>query len=727
MLLARKFMRGHQQPKQQSSFHNPRKPGWRFALKLAALLMGLGSFASGALASPFDARIDTAVLAVADGPAPLTVACHTVFTWIWTQLQELNHLVSPGFVRDVLGVLIGTVAFVPPMFMLKLSPVFGFLLLGVFMGPFGFGILQNVEFLHQAAEFGTLFLLFDTGLNLKRLGVYRTKFEVVKFGGIQFLASALLLAKLGSFLNLGLNNSCLFMIGGALAVSSTVFALRLLDGKLQTAYGQASVSMLHFHDFAVVPLLVAMPLIPEYSTALSWALTQAGLRALLAIGMVQVVFRYLLQKSLNWVDGHGNGMEALWSVTIATVILCSAVTHGLGLPSRVGAFLAGALLSESQCATQIQENVTLYRNLLVGLFFVTVGFSIDLRLVVTHAHILIPGVLLLLAVKGLVVILLCLANRIDLRSSIRAAIVLASGGELGFVVLNGASKAGLISEPLSQLLMTMTTVSMVLVPLVIRMCDEISQRIDDPTKRLIRQTDQNNIKLARSFRNSSNGSIFIFGHASVLEGLQGLFDVHDIGSTMLEPQTLKVLNKITSNCTRNPAVFGDCATREAIHFFKVCTMNIVMVKLHADAAAHEFHHMNTLMYCTHMDQLGGLCKAMNAKVIPKLPRNLSLLWLPTAAVILSYVKDSPSTPVASPHQTVELAHHSGWAHHQPLAAHGVGQTKLLLEGGIPYRDRKLHCVHHHADEHREKTSNVSRHSETPIIQYTHVWTKTPRP
>jgi len=608
--------------------------GRAMMLRLAALLSILGGFAGAAWAS-----IEPAV---SNGPAPLAKAAIDLIMWTIEQLNRLNYLVASGAARDVLGLLIGTALIVPLMQKYQTSPIIGFLIMGMLLGPSGFGLIANHHAIHFVAEFGIIFFLFEMGLEVSLPKVIQMRLDVFGLGTLQYAGTACLIALIASWLSPAISGGGLVVLGGALALSSSAFVLQLIkdQGHLGTRYGKASLGILLFQDIAIVPLLVVVPLLAPSggSSSLVTALCQAGLRALLSLGMIVFLGQTLLDKVFQYVTNN-HSSEAFLSVTLGTVLLCSSITEGLGLSNTLGAFLGGVLLAETKYVHQVESDIAPFRGMLLGLFFVTVGFSIDLVLVCHQAHLIIPIVLGLLLLKGLVVAVACLGAGIAGTSTAQAAFLLAPGGEFAFVVFGMAERLGLLSGGMSKLLITCTALSMGLTPLLGKVGTTIAKELrvrrgstsfkgeDDETKSMLESLRPNEF-------------IIVCGYGRTGQVVCEFLDSKNIRYIVFDPNPM---TSVKARASGLPVYMSDCSDYEVMQKFRVPEARLVVVTVPDQGVANNvvknlktnFSDLKVLVHAKNDDQAKYLKEELKAEgIVPSMPTDSDLLALPFAGQVL---------------------------------------------------------------------------------------------
>ena len=384
--------------------------------------------------------------------------------------------VSPGSYKDVV-LFLATAGVVVPLFRRwKISPILGFLGAGVVLGPSGLGALtdavpwfgyftiDNPEEIAQLAEFGVVFLMFMIGLELswERLRLMRRL--VFGMGGLQVALSLAAIAACG--IMLGLPLPAAVSIGAALALSSTAVVMPILtEAKRQHSMaGRATFSVLLFQDLAVAPILITLAILgrrggeglsPEILTAFAPAV--AGIVALLVFG------RFLLRPMMKSV-ARAKSEELFMAACLLVVMGAGLVSAVTGLSMALGAFIAGLLLAETEYRHEVEVTIEPFKGLLLGLFFLSVGIGLDVRLLAAEPLLVIGTMLGVVILNATVVFglgrLFGLANG----AAIESALLLAAGGEFAFVILSQAMGDGLVDRALGQTILVASTLSMMCIP-----------------------------------------------------------------------------------------------------------------------------------------------------------------------------------------------------------------------------------------------------------------------
>jgi monovalent cation:proton antiporter-2 (CPA2) family protein len=360
--------------------------------------------------------------------------------------------------------LIATAIVIPLFKRLNTSPIVGFMLTGTLLGPSGLNWVRDLHRVDMLGELGIVFFLFEMGLELSSDRLKLMRKDVFGLGTSQFAVTTLVGTLIGLYR--GLSPAAAVTIGGSLALSSSAFVLQLLKdkGEMGTRHGRASFGILLLQDLAVVPLLIVVELLSKGGAGLGKALGLAAIKGCIALTTMSYLGRRLLNPIFSQV-AKSNSQEAFLSIILATVLLMSFITHGIGLSDTLGAFLAGLLLSETSYKYQIESDIAPFRGLLLGLFFITVGFSVDIRLLYHQFPAVMALLTAMIVTKTTIITALSRWFGLSFPSALHTGLLTSQGGELGFVAFTIAEKSGMISTQLSKLLLTTVALSMAGTPL----------------------------------------------------------------------------------------------------------------------------------------------------------------------------------------------------------------------------------------------------------------------
>ncbi|WP_413791140.1 MULTISPECIES: monovalent cation:proton antiporter-2 (CPA2) family protein [unclassified Pseudomonas] len=362
--------------------------------------------------------------------------------------------------------LLAVVLLVPLAQRLRLGAVPGYLLAGVLIGPSVLGLVSNAENVSRLSEIGVVMLLFIIGLELSPRRLWMMRRALFGVGLLQVLLSGVAIG--GVALLLGQERQVSVVIGFGLALSSTAFGLQMLAERkeLGRPHGRLAVAILLFQDIAAIPLIALVPLL---GAADSGAPAETGLKPVLAviagIAVIIVGGRVLLRPAFTW--AVGSGLREVSTATALLLVLGTAwIMEHVGVSMALGAFLAGMLMAESEYRHEMEAQIEPFKGLLLGLFFVGVGMSMDLRLLMAEPWVVLGLTLLLVGLKlPILVGLGRWTGGLDRAGAICLGVVLASGGEFAFVVFKLALEQRLIDQRLHDLLVLAIALSMALVPL----------------------------------------------------------------------------------------------------------------------------------------------------------------------------------------------------------------------------------------------------------------------
>lgn len=373
-----------------------------------------------------------------------------------------------SYLIDIIILLIAAVIAVPLFQALKLGAVPGFLIAGICVGPYGLQLIGNISEIGNLAEIGVVFLLFVIGIELKPSRLWQMRTRVFGLGTVQVLITGVLVGAT-AYLFLGIPLRVTILIGPALALSSTAFVLQLLSEQKQLTshYGRTSIAVLLLQDLAVVPLLVLVPLLAMPQLTISENIGIALAQSVLMLGVMVLLGRYLLHPLLHRVALSGNP-EVFTALAVLLVLGTAIVTEEAGLSMAMGAFLAGLLISDSSYKHQVVAEIRPFRGLLLGLFFMSMGMSLNLELLVEQPVITATMVILLVTIKVAVLFPVAYLFGQTTVNSLAVALLLAQGGEFALVLFSLAQDTALITGILFQQLMLVVLISMLVAPLLAR-------------------------------------------------------------------------------------------------------------------------------------------------------------------------------------------------------------------------------------------------------------------
>jgi len=352
---------------------------------------------------------------------------------------------------------------------IKLPPILAYLAVGALLGPHATNLVQHSDTLHFLAEVGIAFLLFSLGLEFSLNKLISNRRAVVGLGSAQVLIT-LVVVSLTAWL-LGTSEETAFIIGSVIALSSTAIVIKQLGEQLETdsRHGNASIAILLFQDVAVVPILVIIPaLASDSDTTFMLDLGYSFAMGVVVTVVMLAIGRWLLRPIFHEIASAHSA--ELFTLAVLLVALLSAwATESAGLSMALGAFLAGMMLSETEFKHQIENDIRPFRDVLLGLFFITVGMMVNFDSLLPILH---WAILLAIAViigKAFIIMLLSrLVTRADSGVSMRTGLVLAQCGEFGFAIMALAASYNLLPEAESQLLLATVILTMIATPFLVK-------------------------------------------------------------------------------------------------------------------------------------------------------------------------------------------------------------------------------------------------------------------
>ncbi len=381
------------------------------------------------------------------------------------------------FLLATVVLLAATAVFVSLFKRLGVGSILGFLAAGVLLGPSGVTLTKDVEGLRHFTELGVVLFLFLIGLEIQPTKLWSMRKLVLGLGSLQVLVTGGVIG--GYLLLVGVEWRSAVILGFGFALSSTAFVMQLLGerGELSTEHGESSFAILLTQDMAIVPLLALVPLLSATPGGADvegapWleAVTVVG-----AIAGVVLVGRYLIPMALT-LAARSRNQEAFVSFAMLAALGAAYAMELVGVSMALGAFLMGMMLSASDYRHQIEATVEPFKGLLIGLFFVSVGMSIDLELLADEWARVVRAVAAFLTMKVVTLLALGLLFGLARAAAIRTAFILCQCGEFGFVLFGAAFAAGLLSEAHFGLALMLVTVTMIVTPLMARAGDALAER-----------------------------------------------------------------------------------------------------------------------------------------------------------------------------------------------------------------------------------------------------------
>lgn len=366
---------------------------------------------------------------------------------------------------------------------LRLGSVLGYLLAGVAIGPWGLRLITGVDNVLQISEFGVVMLLFVIGLEMQPRRLWRLRKAIVGFGGSQVaITSAVLIV--AAWL-LGLPLTAAWIVGSAMALSSTAFVLHMLAerGQLTTRYGRAAFAILLFQDLAVIPALALLPLLGAGTESVTFASAALQTAKVATAVIILVVGGHYLLRPIFRIVAATKMPEIFTAWALLVVIGTALLMERAGVPVALGAFAAGVLLAESEYRPALKANIDPFKNMLLGLFFIAVGMSLNVGLLLARPLYVLALTVSLLVIKSIVLYGLGRYQGLRPAAARSLASALPQGGEFAFVIVAAALSHGLFSQTIADQVVAVVILSMALTPLGVTLTNWVNRFAARPAKR----------------------------------------------------------------------------------------------------------------------------------------------------------------------------------------------------------------------------------------------------
>lgn len=526
---------------------------------------------------------------------------------------------------------------------IKLPAILAYLAVGISLGPHAANLVQGSDTLHFLAEVGIAFLLFSLGLEFSLNKLIANRRAVVGLGSAQ-VSLTLLIAGLSAWL-LGSSKESAFVIGCIIALSSTAIVIKQLGEQLEidSRHGIASVSILLFQDIAVVPMLVIIPAIAsEHETSFLLELSYSFATGIGVTIVMLAIGRWLLRPLFHEVASAHSA--ELFTLTVLLIALLSAwVTELAGLSMALGAFLAGMMLSETEFKHQIENDIRPFRDIFLGLFFITVGMMLDLNSLLDVLH---WAVLLAIAIIfGKSILIMVLSKRIVGSSTgvaLRTGVVLGQCGEFGFAIMALAVSFKLLPETESQILLTSIILTMIATPFLVKYNGVIAKKFAGSYTR-----SREDIKDAiNSDASSMDKHVIICGFGRIGQNIAKILDSEGFKYFALDYNVELITNAAKAGYNVS---FGDSTHREILHaagiqraaILVICHDNVGSAEKTLKQAKHLNNDIPILVRTKDDTYYEKLTEAGATEVIPETLESslmmashvLSILGIPMAKIV----------------------------------------------------------------------------------------------
>jgi len=434
--------------------------------------------------------------------------------------------------------------------------ILGYLLVGVLVGPRALGFVPDTPGTRYLAEFGVVFLMFSIGLEFSLPQLMAMRRLVFGLGGLQVLIS--ILAVIVIAVLAGLSWQAGLILGGILAMSSTAIISKVLaeQTQLHSAHGKQIMGVLLFQDLAVIPLLVLVPALALSGEQIALEVGTALLKAGVVLFVILILGQRIMRPLFQVVAAQKSSELFVLAVLLVTLGLAWA-TEASGLSLALGAFLAGMLISETEYRYQVEDYIKPFRDVLLGLFFITIGMLLDLAAVRDRWMLVLLVLVGLIAIKFLIIYLLGLGFKNDKAVALRCGLALAPAGEFGFVLLSLAGRHQSLPEPAMQVVLAAMLISMMLSPLILANSERIVMRL------VASEWETRAVQLQQLAIQSMSkrGHVIICGYGRSGQSLARFLEQENVSMIALDADPMRVKQAAAAG---DSVMFGDAARQEVL-------------------------------------------------------------------------------------------------------------------------------------------------------------------
>ena len=483
----------------------------------------------------------------------------------------------------ILVLLISSVLAVALFRQLRLPAMLAYFLVGMALGPHTFGLLPDTEASREFAEFGIVFLMFSIGLEFSLPQLYAMRKKVLGLGGAQVFLTLAVVMTVGKLA--GLDWPAAFVIGAALAMSSTAIVSKILAERvdLNSRHGRLSIGVLLFQDIAVVPVLVLIPALGLAGANLTDVLGMALLKAAAMLLFLFTIGKWLINPWFNVVAGQRSRELFVMNVLMVTLLLAFA-TKSAGLSYALGAFIAGMLISETKFRYQVESDIAPFRDILLGLFFISVGMLLNLQQIAVNLGLVLLILLTFVLLKAAIVSLVIRLMQYEAGVAIRTGLILAQAGEFSFVILALGVEQHLVSGPALQLVLAAALLSMVLAPFMIQFNGRI-------TRKLVSSYSRNSGQIVQDIDDGSkhlHNHVIICGYGRSGQYLGRFLQEESIPFVALDIDPSRVLEAAAAG---ENVMFGDAARRVVLEAAGAARAKALIISYADNRAAMKILHI----------------------------------------------------------------------------------------------------------------------------------------
>jgi CPA2 family monovalent cation:H+ antiporter-2 len=518
---------------------------------------------------------------------------------------------------EVLVIVVASFAVVTALVRLRFSPVTGYLLTGVLVGPHGFGLLPATEGIRFLGELGVVLLMFIIGLEFSLPRMLAARAVVFGLGSLQVALTTLAGGVLAWLIGIGLVGSLL--IGGAIAMSSTAIAAKQLTDQqeLNTQHGRLALGILLFQDLATLPFLILTDALSGQGEASpAFAAGRAALAVVLFLAIALLVRRTLgrMFEAL----ARTRSAEVFLLGILSLVLLAAFGAEELGLSLPIGAFLVGMIIGESDFRHQVEDEIRPFRDVLLGLFFLTVGMAVDPRTILTHPLFVVAALASLVALKAAIVFGVAWVMGWSASSAFRGGLILAHSGEFALLLITQALAAALVPADMGQVVLVTVVLSMALAPLLIQWNGILAQLPGLGSSQPASQPDE---AVVAEASDSLSGHVILGGCGRVGCLVAKVLDIGGIPYVAIEHDIDRLRQ---ARARGHHVVFGDATRAAILHAAGLERAKVIVTTLDSlsgsERLVHRVRHMGItipIIVRTHdMASAKGLAETGATHVLP---------------------------------------------------------------------------------------------------------------
>ena len=471
---------------------------------------------------------------------------------------------------------------------INLPPILAYLFCGILAGPDLLALFEHPEDMENFAELGIVFLLFSLGLEFSLPKMLAMRHLVFGVGLAQMLLTTLVFTGLAYVL--GFDGKASLVLGGIIALSSTAIVIKQTSdlGILNTPRAKIAVSILLLQDLAVVPLLILVPLLAADSEqSLGIAISMAFLKGLLVVGILLSIGKWVLPKVFSEV-ARTRTDELFVLTTILVALMAAGLAFSFGLSMALGAFLAGMMLGESQYKHQLEADIRPFRDILMGLFFITIGMRLELHNLPEQIHLALLGLLVIMLLKVVLIRISAEIFKLGKRDAWAAGLKLCQLGEFSFVLAALAVDHAILNSEQGSLLLTIGVMSMAMTPWLVDKSPKIAKAISPEATPNVKGLEQ------LSFRDQQlTDHVLIFGFGRVGQSVSRLLKIEAIPYMVVDADPIRVQE---SQSAGEPVYFGDVKQKDILRSVGIERAKLVLITFDQHEKAMRVIHLVKSMY-----------------------------------------------------------------------------------------------------------------------------------